>query len=102
MSISDADRAVTAVAVGVTRDAVVVDLSDGRTLSVPLAWYPRLSHGTPTERSNCLLIADGTGIRWPDLDEDLSVAGLLAGRRSAESDASLERWRSARRRPAAD
>jgi hypothetical protein len=101
MSISDADRAVTAVAVRVTRDAVVVELSDGRTLSVPITWYPRLAHGTPAERSNCLLIAEGTGIHWPDLDEDLSVEGLLAGRRSAESDASFQRWRSARR-PAAD
>lgn len=73
-------------------DTLTVELSDGRTLSVPLEWYPRLMHGTPEERLSWELIGEGDGIHWPDLDEDLSVEGLLAGRRSAESQQSLERW----------
>lgn len=81
-----------AIAVTVAGDALTVDLSDGRTISVPIAWYPRLSHGTKEERGNWRLIAGGDGIHWPDLDEDVSVAALLEGRRSAESEASLQRW----------
>ena len=81
-----------AVRVEVTGDAVVVDLRDGRTVTAPLAWYPRLSHGTIRERRNWRLIGGGEGIHWPDLDEDLSVEGLLAGRPSAESQASLKKW----------
>jgi hypothetical protein len=89
-----------AISVSVTGDTLSVDLSDGRTISAPLAWYPRLVHGTPAERRNCQLIGGGEGIHWPELDEDISVAGLLAGRRSGESQTSLKRWllsRSARR-----
>jgi hypothetical protein len=71
---------------------MLVHLDDGRTLSVPLAWYPRLLHGTAEERGLFELIGDGEGIHWPELDEDISVEGLLAGRASAESDASLARW----------
>jgi uncharacterized protein DUF2442 len=82
----------TAQRVTVTEDALIVDLIDGRILSVPLAWYPRLSHGSQQERDNWRLIGDGEGIHWPELDEDLSVAGLLAGRRSGESQHSLKRW----------
>ncbi|MCI0334969.1 MAG: DUF2442 domain-containing protein [Planctomycetes bacterium] len=67
-------------------------LDDGRALSVPLAWYPRLLHGTLQEREQFELIGDGDGIHWPRLDEDISVEGLLAGKRSAETDASLSRW----------
>ena len=78
--------------VEVTNDALVVDLTDGRTLSVPLAWYPRLAHGTPAERSNWRLIGQGQGIHWPDLDEDISVEGLLAGQPSGESQSSLQKW----------
>ncbi len=78
--------------VSVTDDALVVDLSDGRTISVPLAWFPRLAHGTPQQRTNWRLIGSGEGIHWPDLDEDISVASLLAGRRSGESQESLRRW----------
>lgn len=78
--------------VSVTDDTLTVDLADGRTLSVPLAWYPRLLHGTPEERRNWRLIGDGVGIHWPDLDEDISIQGLLLGRRSGESQASLRRW----------
>ena len=83
-----------AIAKGVTvgDDALVVDLADARTITVPLAWFPRLVHGTPAERTNWRLIARGVGIHWPDLDEDISVEGLLAGRRSGETQASLRRW----------
>lgn len=86
--------------VAVTRDALIVDLADGRTISVPLAWYPRLAHGKPSERSNWRLIGRGVGIHWPDLDEDISVAGLLSGSPSNESPASLRRWLKSRGLPA--
>jgi hypothetical protein len=78
--------------VTVTEDSVVVDLRDGRTVSAPLAWYPRLLHGTPEERDNWRLIGSGEGVHWPDLDEDLSVDSLISGRPSGESQASLRRW----------
>jgi hypothetical protein len=78
--------------VSVTEDTLVVDLVDGRTIAVPLTWYPRLAYGTPAERARWRFIGDGEGIHWPDLDEDLSVEGLLAGRRSGETQASLQRW----------
>jgi hypothetical protein len=78
--------------VSVTDEALTVDLSDGRTISVPLAWYPRLSYGSHEERNHWELIGDGEGIHWPDLDEDLSVEGLLLGRPSGESQKSLQRW----------
>jgi len=78
--------------VSLTEDALVVELVDGRTITVPLTWYPRLAHGTPAERANWRLIGTGEGIHWPDLDEDISVEGLLAGRRSGETQASLRRW----------
>jgi hypothetical protein len=91
----DADS-ILATAVSVTDDTLTVELTDGRSLSVPLAWYPRLQHGTPRERSNWRLIGRGDGIHWPDLDEDISIAGLVAGRPSGESPQSLERWLKAR------
>jgi len=78
--------------VTIDEDSLTVDLVDGRTIVVPLAWYPRLWYGTPEERDNFEIIGDGTLIYWPDLDEDLSVAGVLAGRRSGESQHSLKRW----------
>ena len=81
----------------VTADTLQAELSDGRTISVPLAWYPRLVHATQAERDNWELIADGQGIRWPDLDEDLSIEGLIAGRPSGESQHSFKRWLKARR-----
>ena len=68
--------------VEVTEDTLTADLSDGRTISVPLTWYPRLVHATIDERRNWRLVGGGAGIHWPDLDEDLSVEGLLAGRPS--------------------
>jgi hypothetical protein len=70
----------------------VVDLVDGRTISVPLTWYPRLAQGTPEERVDWRFIGEGEGIHWPELDEDISIEGLLAGRRSGETQASLRRW----------
>jgi len=78
--------------VTVSQDSVVVDLNDGRTVSAPLAWYPRLLHGTPKERGNWRLIGSGEGIHWPDLDEDLSIESLISGRPSGESQESLKRW----------
>ena len=82
--------------VEVTNDTLMTDLSDGRTISVPLAWYPRLVHATTAERRNWRLIGVGQGIHWPDLDEDISVEGLLAGSPSGESQESLKRWLEAR------
>jgi hypothetical protein len=76
----------------VTDDSLSVELDDGRTISVPLGWYPRLLHATQTERDNHRLIANGEGIRWPELDEDIRIEDLIAGRRSEESQAWLEKW----------
>lgn len=81
----------------VTDDAISVDLNDGRTISVPLAWYPRLLQGTSTERNNWRYIGGGEGIHWLDLDEDVSVENLLAGRPSGESQSSFKRWLASRR-----
>jgi hypothetical protein len=78
--------------VSVTNDTLTAELSDGRSISVPLAWYPRLLHGTAEERSHWRLIGQGRGIHWADLDEDISVENLLAGKPSAESQASLKKW----------
>lgn len=82
--------------VRVTEDTLIIELTDGRTLSVPVSWYPRLAYGGPAERSRWRLIGRGQGIHWPDLDEDIAVDDLLAGRRSGESQASLQRWLSSR------
>ena len=76
----------------ISDDALTVDLLDGRTISVPLAWYPRLVAGTPQERQRWRLIGDGVGIHWPDLDEDIKIEHLLIGKASNESQASLRRW----------
>jgi hypothetical protein len=78
--------------VTVSDDTLAVDLSDGRTISVPLAWFPRLLHGTPEERSNWRFIGDKEGIHWPALDEDISVENLLVGKPSGESQSSFKRW----------
>jgi hypothetical protein len=80
----------------VSEEALTVELSDGRTLAVPVGWYPRLLHATPAERSHWRLIGRGEGIHWPDLDEDVSVEGLLLGRPSGESQRSFQRWLQAR------
>ena len=82
--------------VTVTDDTLGVELADGRAISLPLDWYPRLAGATPQERNNWRLIGGGEGIHWPDLDEDLSVESLLAGRKSGESSQSLARWLKAR------
>jgi hypothetical protein len=76
----------------VTDDTLAVDLNDGRTISVPLAWYPRLLNGTSEERSNWRFIGDKEGIHWPELDEDISVENLLGGKPSGESQNSFKRW----------
>jgi hypothetical protein len=81
-----------AIQVRVSDDALSVELADGRVISVPLSWYPRLVHGTTDERNKWRLIADGRGIDWIELDEDISVENLLAGKPSGESQASLKKW----------
>ena len=81
-----------------TDDALTVELNDGRTISVPLAWYPRLLHATSDERNNLRLIGNGEGIHWPELDEDVSVQNLLMGQPSGESSASFQRWLEARKK----
>ena len=83
--------------VAVTDDTLTVELSDGRTISVPILWYPRLVHATPEERNNWRLIGTGQGIHWPDLDEDISIEGMLAGWPSQESQKSLQWWLDARK-----
>lgn len=79
-----------------TAEHLIVSLADGRSLSVPLAWYPRLLHGSESERQNWQLLGDGYAIEWPDLDEHIGVEGLLAGRRSGESETSFGRWLASR------
>lgn len=90
-------RCPVAVHVSMTDDSLVVDLSDGRTLSVPIAWFPRLLHATLAERRNWRLIGRGEGIHWPELDEDIRIEGLIAGRRSGESPQFLKHWLDQRR-----
>jgi hypothetical protein len=67
------------VGVQISEDALTIELADGRTVGVPLAWYPRLLHATPGQRSRWSLAGAGYGIHWPEIDEDLSVSGILAG-----------------------
>jgi len=76
----------------ITEETLTVELSDGRTLSVPLAWFPRLLHASPKERLNWRLIGKGHGIHWEDIDEDISLEGLLIGRPSGESQTSFKKW----------
>ena len=83
-------KRVTAQNVKVNDDSLTVDLDDGRTIVVPTSWFPRLMKGTPAERANFHFIGKGTGIHWPDLDEDISIESLLAGRRSGETQRSLQ------------
>lgn len=82
--------------VKVTKDTLSVDLSDGRTILVPLEWFPRLIYATPEERNNWRLIGRGHGIHWEAIDEDISVEGLLAGKPSGESQESFKKWLSQR------
>lgn len=92
MSIFTVEREVFAESVAFSGDSMTVRLDDGRSVSVPLIWYPRLQAGTPKEREHYRLIGGGEGIHWPALGEDISVEGIIAGRRSAESATSLSRW----------
>ena len=85
-------ESVRAIKVSVTEDTLTIDLEDGRTISVPIGWYPRLAHGTPAERNHYEISGAGYGIHWPDLDEDIGVEGLLLGKKSTESPDSLLRW----------
>ena len=78
--------------VSVSDDTLAVDLEDGRTISVPIGWYPRLAHGTPEEQANFQISGAGYGIHWPGLDEDIGVEGLLLGKQSTESPSSFARW----------
>jgi hypothetical protein len=82
----------------VSEVSLTLTLDDGRSVSVPLDWYPRLAHGTPAERNRWELLGGGIGIHWPDLDEDISVEGVLAGRKSMEGSTSFKRWLSYRAR----
>lgn len=86
-----------AVHVEVTDDTLSVDLADGRTISVPVGWYPRLEYATPEEQSNWRLIGKGQGIHWEDIDEDISVEGLFFGKSSGESQSSLKKWLQSRK-----
>ncbi len=83
--------------VTLTNDTLTVELSDGRSLSVPLDWFPRLVHATQAERKRWRLIGRGRGIHWDLLDEDIGIDGLLAGRPSGESQTSFQKWLAARR-----
>jgi len=89
-------REALAVRVELSSDTLSVELADGRTISVPLAWYPRLAHATAAERKVWRLIGGGIGIHWPQIDEDVSVANLLAGQPSAESQMSFKKWLASR------
>src|SRR5215210_3882790 len=86
-----------AVQVTVTDDTLTVDLEDGRTIAVPIGWFPRLGYGTAAERANVQIASAGFGVHWPDLDEDIGVEGLLLGKKSTESPASFARWLEQRR-----
>ncbi|MCB8946057.1 MAG: DUF2442 domain-containing protein [Ardenticatenaceae bacterium] len=90
------DAEPTVIDITIQEEKFVVDLEDGRSLIIPLSWYPRLLHGTPAERQNWQLLGDGYAIEWPDLDEHIGIEGLLAGRRSSESQKSLDRWLASR------
>ena len=73
-----------AITVECTEDELIVSLSDGRSLSIPIVWFPRLANATPSERADYELLGNGEGIHWAQVDEDISVAGLLAGKPSVE------------------
>lgn len=87
----------TAITIAVTEDTLTVHMADGRTISAPSAWYPRLVHATQEERDNWEIHAGGQHLHWPNLDEDLSVEMLLTGQRSGESQGSFKRWLKAKR-----
>jgi len=99
MSTSASPTKAAARRVRVTDQAVTVELVDGRVVSVPTGWYPRLAQASARERRAWVLIGAGVGIHWPELDEDISIEGLLRGERSGESPSSLRSWRALRKRP---
>ncbi|MFN8440841.1 MAG: DUF2442 domain-containing protein [Caldilineaceae bacterium] len=78
--------------VNITDDTLAVDLEDGRSIGVPIGWYPRLAYGSESERANFQIAGAGYGIHWPDLDEDVGIEGMLLGKKSAESPASFAHW----------
>ncbi|MGO8902893.1 MAG: DUF2442 domain-containing protein [Isosphaeraceae bacterium] len=92
-------REALATRVEVSEDTLSVDLADGRTIAAPLAWYPRLAHATAKERGCWRLIGGGRGVHWPEIDEDVSVANLLAGQPSMESQSSFKKWLANRAKP---
>jgi hypothetical protein len=99
MTISRVDLEIpNAIGIKCDDEALMVELNDGRMISVPLAWYPRLLQATQQERQNWRLIGQGQGIHWEDLDEDISVENLLTGHHSGESQASLEKWLESRQK----
>jgi hypothetical protein len=100
MTTSPVDAPAAAQRVVITDHALTVELGDGRSISAPIEWYPRLAHATPQERDNWRLIGGGRGIHWEDLDEDISLESLLVGRRSTESRTSFQRWLAGRIRAA--
>ena len=87
----------TAVNVDVTENDLIIDLTDGRRIIVPLAWYPRLMYASPIERQNYELLGDGYAIEFPGIDEHIGIEGLLAGRHSGESKKSFETWLASRK-----
>jgi hypothetical protein len=93
------DREALATHVEVSEDTLTVELADGRTIAVPLAWYPRLAHATAEERGSWRLSGGGRGIHWSAVDEDISVSNLLAGQPSAESQSSFKKWLASREKP---
>ncbi len=93
------NQATIATKVKVTKETLSVEIADGRTISAPVAWFPRLSHATAAERNSWRLIGGGRGIHWPAIDEDISVANLLAGKPSAESQTSFKKWLAGRPKP---
>jgi hypothetical protein len=92
-------REALATRVEVSEDTLSVELADGRTIAAPLAWYPRLAYATAEERGSWRLIGGGRGIHWRAIDEDISVANLLAGQPSAESQSSFKKWLAGRAKP---
>lgn len=95
-SIADSDLEVKATSVHVTDEAITVELEDGRTVSVPTSWYPRLLHATARERRTYEI--DDYGIAWPEVEADFSIRGILLGRRSGENPACFRYWLANRKR----
>ena len=88
-----------AIDVNITEDTLSVELSDGRTISTPIGWFPRLEQANEQERKNWKLIGKGSGIHWEDIDEDISVEGLISGKPSFESQSSFKNWLRTRENP---